>query len=164
MPGLMEASVWRKIENAHQFRKIVGNTPVGKKVKIVVWRDKKRKTLWITIGEIPEKQVAAAPSKPEETGRLGFTVQDITPAMADQLGLPDDTGVVINQVEPNSPAQEEGLQRGDVIIEVEHNQIKDMANFRKYIELHQKKKTLLLTVRVKANNYRTLFVVLKKQG
>jgi serine protease Do len=153
-----------KVENAHQFRKMVGDTPVGTKAKITVWRDKQRKTLSVTVGEVPEQQVAGAPSKHEETGSWGFTVQDITPAIVDQLGLPDDTGVVITQVEPSSPAQEEGLQRGDVIIEVEHNQIKDMADFRKYIEQHQKKKTLLLTVRVKANNYRTLFVVLKKQG
>jgi serine protease Do len=74
--------------------------------------------------------------------------------------------VVITHVEPNSPAQEEGLQRGDVIIEVEHEPVKDMADFTQYIERNQKQKknTLLLTVRVKANNYRTLFVVLKKQG
>jgi serine protease Do len=156
-----------KVENAHQFRKMVGDTPVGTKVKMTVWRDKQRKTLSVTIGEVPEQQVAGAPSnKPEETGRWGLTVQDITPAIVDQLGLPDDTGVVISQVEQNSPAQEEGLQRGDVIIEVEHNPIKNMADYRKYIEQNQKQKknTLLLTVRVKANNYRTLFVVLKKQG
>jgi serine protease Do len=155
-----------QVKDRYQLVKMVGNTPVGKKVKLVVLRDKRQKPLFVTIGKVPEQQVAAAPSKSEETGRLGFTVQDITPAIVDQLGLPDDTGVIITQVEPNSPAQEEGLQRGDVIIEVEHNQIKDMDDFRKYIELNQKqkKKTLLLTVRVKANNYRTLFVVLKKQG
>jgi serine protease Do len=153
----------QQVLERYQFTKMVGNTPVGKKVKIVVLRDKKERTLWATIGEIPEKQVAAAQPKPEETGRWGFKVQDITRAMADHLGLPDDTGVVITEVEPGSPSQEEGLRAGDVIIEVEHSQIKDMADFRKYMGLH-KKNTLLLTVRLKANNYRTLFVVLKKEG
>ena len=155
----------QQVKDRYQLVKMVGNTPVGKKKKILVLRDKKRKTLWVTIGEIPEKQeVVATTPKPEETDRWGFTAQDITSAIANQLGLPDDTGVVITAVEPGSPAQEEGLQRGDVIIEMEHNQIKDMTEFRKYIEQYQKKKTLLLTVRVKANKYRTLFVVLKKQG
>jgi serine protease Do len=155
----------QQVKDRYQLVKMVGNTPVGKKVKIVVLHDKKSKTLWVTIGEMPEKQqVAATKPQPEETDRWGFTVQDVTSAIVDQLGLPDDTGVVITQVEPNSPAQEEGLQRGDVIIEVEHHPIKDMADFRRYIELYQKKKTLLLTVRVKANDYRTLFVVLKKEG
>ena len=157
----------QQVKDRYQFTKMVGNTPVGKKVKIVVLRDKQQKTLWATIGEVPEQQqVASAPSKPEETGRWGFTVQDISPRIVDQLGLPDDTGVVITQVEPNSPAQEEGLQRGDVIIEIEHQPVKDMADFKQYIEQNQKQKknTLLLTVRVKANNYHTLFVVLNKQG
>jgi serine protease Do len=153
-----------KIENAHQFRKMVGDTPLGTKVKIIVWRNKQRKPLWVTVGEVPDQQVAAAKPTPEETGSWGFTVQNTTPAIVNQLGLPDDRGVVITQVEPNSPAQEEGLQRGDVIIEVEHKQIKDLSDFRKYLELYQKKKTLLLTVRVKAGDYHTIFVVLKKNG
>ena len=157
----------QQVKDRYQFTKMVGNTPVGKKVKIVVLRDKQQKTLWATIGEVPEQQqVASAPTKPEETGHWGFTVQDISSRIVDQLGLPDDTGVVITQVEPNSPAQEEGLQRGDVIIEIEHKPVKGMADFKQYIEQNQKQKknTLLLTVRVKANNYHTLFVVLNKQG
>ncbi len=154
----------QQVKERYQLVKMVGNSPVGKKVKIVVLRDKKQKPLWVTIAEVPEKEVAAAPTKPEETtGRWGFKVQDISQAMADHLGLPDAAGVVITEVEPGSPSQTEGLQPGDVIIEMEHNQIKDMADFRKYMGLH-KKKTLLLTVRVKANGYRTLFVVLKKEG
>jgi serine protease Do len=154
----------QEAEDRYQLTKVVGNTPVGKKVKIIVWRNGKPKTLWVTIGEVPEKEVAAAPPKSAETGRLGLKVQDISPAIADHLGLPDDTGVVITEVEPGSPAHEEGLRTGDVIIEVEHEPIKDLADFRKSIERHKEKKTLLLTVRVKANDYRTLFVVLKKEG
>jgi serine protease Do len=148
-----------KLENTTQLQKVVRSTPVGKKVEIVVLRNKQRKTLWVTIGEIPERQVTTTAPRPE---RWDFTVQAITPAIVDQLGLPDDTGVVITQVEPNSPAQKEGLQREDVIIEVEHNQVKNLADFRKYMELYKERKTLLLTVRVKANNYRSLFVVLKR--
>ena len=154
-----------KVDNVHQFRKMVGDTPVGTKVKIIVWRNKQRKPLLVTIGEVPpDQQVAAAKPTPEETGSWGLTVQDITPAIVNQLGLPDDRGVVIAQVEPNSPAQEEGLQRGDVVVEVEHKQVKNLSDFRKYMELYQKKKTLLLNVRVKAGNYQTIFVLLKKNG
>ena len=154
----------QQVEGRYQLTKMVGNTPADKKVKITVLRNKKQKTLWATIKEVPEKQVAAATTKPEETDRWGLRVQDINRALADQLGLPDDAGVVITSVEPGSPAQERNLQAGDVIIEVDNNPIKDMADFRNNIELYTKEKTLLLTVRVKANNYHTLFVVLKKKG
>jgi len=84
--------------------------------------------------------------------------------MAAHLGLPSNAGVVIAEVEPGSPADEENLQPGDVIIEVEHNQIKGLADFRKYIESYKKQKTLLLTVRLKANDYHNFYVVLKKKG
>jgi serine protease Do len=154
----------KQVEDKGQFTKMVGNSPVGKKVKIVVWRNKEQKTVWVTIGEVTEKRVAAAAPRSEETNHWGFKVQDVTRSMAEHWGLPDDTGVVLTEVEPGSPAQQKGLQAGDVIIEVEHNPIKDLADFRKYIEPYKNKKTLLLTVRQKANQYHTFYVVLEKRG
>jgi serine protease Do len=154
----------KQVEDKGQLTKMVGRTPVGKKVKIVVLRDKEQKTLWATIGELSEQQVAAAAPKPEETDRWGVKVQDVTRDMAAHLGLSDATGVIITDVEPGSPAEEQNLQPGDVIIEVEHNPIKDMADFRKYVESYKKQKTLLLTVRMKASDYHNFFVVLKKKG
>jgi len=154
----------KQVEEKGQLTKMVGRTPIGKKVKLVVLRDKEQKTLWVTIGELSEKQVTAAAAKPEETDHWGIKVQDISPDMAAHLGLPSNAGVVIAEVEPGSPADEENLQPGDVIIEVEHNQIKGLADFRKYIESYKKQKTLLLTVRMKANEYHNFFVVLKKKG
>jgi len=154
----------KQVEEKGQLTKMVGRTAIGKKVKLVVLRDKEQKTLWVTIGELSEKQATAAAPKPEETDRWGIKVQDISPDMAAHLGLPSNAGVVIAEVEPGSPADEENLQPGDVIIEVEHNQIKGLADFRKYIESYKKQKTLLLTVRMKANEYHNFFVVLKKKG
>jgi serine protease Do len=154
----------KQVEDKGQLTKMVGKTPIGKKVKVIILRDKEQKTLWVTISELSEKQVTAAAPKPEETNRWGIKVQDLTPDMAAHLGLPNDAGVVITEVEPASPAQDEELQPGDVIIEVEHNPIKDMADFRRYIESYKKQKTLLLTVRMKANEYHNFFVVLKKKG
>jgi serine protease Do len=154
----------KQMEDKGQLTKMVGNTPVGKKVKIVVLRNNKQEPVWVTIAELPEKQVIAEGPRPEETDRWGFKAQDISRAMADHLGLPNNEGVVITEIEPGSPAQEEELQPGDVIIEVEHNPIKGMADFRKYMEVYKKKKTLLLTVRQKATDYHNFFVVLKKKG
>jgi serine protease Do len=154
----------KQVEDRYQLTKMVGRTPVGKKVNIVVWRDKERKTIPVTIVQLAEKQTTAATPHPEETGRWGFKVQDVTPDMAAHLGLPDNEGVVITDVEPGSPADEENLQPGDVIIEMEHNQIKGLADFRRYIELYKKQKTLLVTVRQRASEYHNFFVVLKKKG
>jgi serine protease Do len=154
----------KQVEEKGQLTKMVGRTAIGKKVKLVVLRDKEQKTLWVTIAEVSEKQVTAAASKPEETDRWGVKVQDVTRDVAAHLGLPDDAGVIVTDVEPGSPAEDENLQPGDVIIEVEHNPIKDLIDFRKYIESYKKQKTLLLTVRMKASDYHNFFVVLKKKG
>lgn len=152
-----------QVDNRYQLTKLVGSTPVGKKVKILVMREGKQKTLTVSIGELKEKEIAAAP-KPEEIDSLGLKVQDVTSEIADHLGLPDDEGVVITEVEQGSSAQEAGLKGGDVIIEVEHRRIRDLGDYRKYIQDYKTKETLLLTVRVKAHNYHTLFVILKKKG
>jgi serine protease Do len=154
----------KQVEDKGQLTKTVGRTPIGKKVKLIVLRDKEQKILWATIAEVSERQATAAAPKPEETDRWGIKVQDISPDMIAHLGLPSNAGVVIDEVEPGSPADDENLQPGDVIIEVEHNQIKGLADFRKYIESYKKQKTLLLTVRMKANDYHNFFVVLKKKG
>jgi serine protease Do len=152
------------VESTYQFRKIVSNTPVGKKVKILVLRKGKQKTLSVTIGELKEREIAAAAPGAKEIDQWGMKVQDITQEMASQLGFPDVAGVVITEVQPGSPAQEAKLSGGDVIIEMEHQKIKDMKDYLKYTELYKKKETLLLTVRMKAQDYHTLFVVLKRKG
>jgi serine protease Do len=154
----------KQVEDKGQLTKMVGRTPVGRKVKLVVLRKKEQKTLLVTIGQLSDKEITAAAPRPEETDRWGLKVQDVTPEIAAHLGLPSSAGVVISEVAPGSPAEEENLQPGDVIIEVEHNPIKDLAGFRQYIESYKKQKTLLLTVLMKANDYHNFFVVLKKKG
>ena len=156
----------KRVEERSQFVKLVGNTPVGKKVPLVVLRNKEQKTLWVTIGEVAEKKIAQGRPRRGRRSQIpgASRSRKSARAMAEKVGLPDDTGVMITEVEPGSPAQQKGLQAGDVIIEVEHNPIKDLAEFRKQIEPYKKKKTLLLTVRQKANEYHTFFVVLEKKG
>jgi serine protease Do len=54
-----------------------------------------------------------------ERGWLGVAMQPITPALAKALGRSDHEGVVVNEVQPNSPAAAAGLQQGDVITAVD---------------------------------------------
>ena len=58
-------------------------------------------------------------------GYLGVAVQDITPAMAGQFGLKDNTGALITDVSPNSPADKAGLQSGDIVTDLNGKPIKD---------------------------------------
>jgi serine protease Do len=66
-------------------------------------------------------------------GYLGVTAQPITSDMAENLGLKDVRGVIVNNVERGSPAERAGLKQGDVITVINGNQIEDGNSLRNII-------------------------------
>ena len=89
---------------------MVAETEVGKKVLVSVIRDGNEKEFTVTIGELKEKEAAAAPG--EEQSNLGLTAEQITPDLARRYGLSEDEGILITQVEPGSPADDAGSKAG----------------------------------------------------
>jgi serine protease Do len=63
-------------------------------------------------------------------GYLGITLQPVTPAISQAMGLKEAGGVLINSVEPNGPAAGAGLQRGDVILSANGKPVGDLNSFR----------------------------------
>ena len=76
---------------------------------------------------------------------FGMRVQDVTPEIAEQLGLEQPSGVVVVQVEAGSPAAEAGLRRGDVILEVGQAPVEGAEDLRS--QLDEAGKGVLLFVR-----------------
>lgn len=151
----------QEVTDTYQFRRLVGNTGVGKTVEMVVLRDGKRKTLSVTIGEQKEQQVAATPK--EEIDNWGLKVQELTSELGGRLGAPEDAqGVVVSEIEPGSPADNAGVRQGDLIIEIERQPVKGTENYRTLITQFKNKDAVLLTLRVRSQDYHVLFVVLKK--
>ena len=68
-------------------------------------------------------------------GRLGVLIQDLTPELAEALGLGIMDGAVITRIEPGSPAEEAGLQAGDVVVEVEGVAVTGAADLRNRVAL-----------------------------
>ncbi|GAB4527129.1 MAG: DegQ family serine endoprotease [Roseibium sp.] len=68
-------------------------------------------------------------------GRIGVTIQDLTPELAEALDLPVSRGAVVAQVEAGSPAEEAGLLAGDVIVEVDGDRIDNSADLRNKVGL-----------------------------
>jgi Do/DeqQ family serine protease len=66
-------------------------------------------------------------------GRLGVGVQDLTPALAEAMGLELGGGAVISEVEPGSAAAQAGLRPGDVIAKVDGQAILDAGDLRNLI-------------------------------
>lgn len=66
-------------------------------------------------------------------GWLGVIVQQLTPELAQSLGLKNDSGALVSDIAPDGPAEKAGLKRGDVIVAVNDKQIKEMPELPKII-------------------------------
>lgn len=133
------------VDDMESLPRLVAGTPVQSKVEVEVLRKGKRKKLRVQLGELEAGERLARGEAPE-TGkaRLGLRVQDLTPQLAEQLGLEDPAGVVIRGVEPGSPAAEAGLRRGDVILELNQKPVGDVGDFRKALDATEKGALLLV--------------------
>src|SRR4029077_3512348 len=93
-------------------------------------------------------KVASAQAQPSqrEDFASGFSVQvqDVTPILKQELNLKSDSGVVVTEVAPNSPAAVADIQTGDVITEVGRNQVINTASFQKALADQKGKPNLLL--------------------
>jgi len=147
----------KEVKDSGDLPIIVARTPVDKKVQMKVLRDKKNVLLNVAIGELKEEEVVAtAPEK----GELGLTVQRLTPQMAESLGLERVEGVVVTAVEPGSAADEAGIRRGDIIVEVDRKAVRSIDDYKKAVAGVRKGRGVLFLVRRGDN---TLFLALKPQ-
>ena len=148
----------KEIKDSGDLPIVVARTPVDRRVRMKVLRDKKELQLTVTVGELKDEEVVA--SAPEK-GELGMTVQKLTPQIAESLGLEKADGVVVSAVDPGSVADEAGIRRGDVIVEVDRKPIRSIDEYKKAVAGIRKGKGVLLLVR---RGESTLFLALKPQN
>jgi serine protease Do len=137
--GLKVGDVIRKVngqtvDGSGQLTSLVTNTNPGTEVTLEVLRDGQPVTLTVTLGERPaELGVRAGVGKAPSEGTLrGIAVQNLTPGIRDQLGLSANVhGVVISDLDPNSPAAQAGLQPGDVIEGINRQPVRSVADFNR---------------------------------
>jgi serine protease Do len=146
-----------QIESWNELPRVVAGTPVGKEVEVVVVRGGKRKTIGVTLGELPGESVvpASAPARSE----LGLRLQPLTAELAERFDLEGTRGALVAQVEPGSPADEAGLRSGDVILEVNQGEIDSPDDVRERVA-DGDESVLFLVQR----GERTQFFVVKREG
>jgi len=120
----------KKVDTPQDLQKAVAATTPGKGVPLKVWRDKGEKTLEIKIGETPDDTVALKSTNKSKT-LLGLDVRQVTPDIARELNLRSGEGVIVYGVEEESAAAEAGLQRGDVIREVNRQRVRSVQDFER---------------------------------
>jgi serine protease Do len=143
------------IDEAHQVPMLIAETKVGTTVAVTILRRGEKRTLRATVAEPPNRGAEAA--GPDTAQRWGLSVANITPDVARQLGLASSKGVVVTDVEPNSPAGETGLEPGDIITQANRQPVRDVRDYRKAVAGTQTE--LLLLVNRQGQNF---FIALRR--
>jgi len=149
------------VESASQFRNLVATHNPGESVEILVLRDGQRKTLTVKLTQRPSVDELRAQQQPqrspeqESQQRLGLTVQDLTPGLAERYGYEEQTGVMVTGVEPSSEAAEKGLRQGYVILEVNRRQVNNVRQFAEAVSeaLSEGRRVLLLVTDGRVSQY-----------
>ena len=140
------------VSDSNSFRNEIAGTPPGRTVTLRIWREGSEQELRPTLGEFTPEERPSRPTAetlPElsrtDDAKLGIAVQTLTPALAGQLGISSDThGLVVVEVDPFGPAADAGIQRGDVIEQVNQQLVHSVNDLTAAIERSGENPLLLL--------------------
>jgi len=143
------------VSDSRSLRLRIAQTAPGTSVRLKLLRDGNTREVSAQLTEIPVQETGARGREREESsGLTGLQVRDLTPDVARQLGLPQQTrGVVVVDAAPGSPAAESGLRRGDVIQEVNHRAVTSAAQFEEAIRQGAGQPILMLVNREGSTGY-----------
>jgi serine protease Do len=158
------------VVDGRDVQRIVADLPLGKPVKVVLFRDGQSRTQELTIEEQPDQIGPVKSPKPKETERddsgavnldkAGIAAADLTPELAARLGYGENTrGAMILRVEPDSPAGAAELTRGMLITRVDRTSVASAADLKKAVDNASLSKGMLLQVQTPRGG--TSFVLLK---
>ena len=160
----------KEVQSVSQLRNLVARTVVGKDAQIRVLREGKEQLIVVKVAERPSDEMLAKkePVPPKDAGEpamklpdnvlASLRVQTLDNSLMSQLNISAKTvGVVITSVESGGQAEAAGLQRGDVIQEVNHEPIKTLAEYQKASEKIKKDELAVLLVNRQGNS---LFVAI----
>ena len=146
----------REIEHLRELPRSVALAKPGEKVKIELLHDGKRSLKTVTVAQLADDQAAPSEVAREDDGlgstAFGFDIADVPDPMRDSLGLSPHEGAVITNLYPTGSAGERGLQRGDVVLEVDRHEIAGGLDAEQQLRASGAK-ALLLVRRERGNTY-----------
>ena len=145
----------KEVETPNELQRIVANTPPDKKVKAKVIRDGKIETLTVKVGTMPEE---ITETEKAITTDLGLTVQTLTPDLAEQFNWSrEEKGVLITGVDPSGAGAEVGLRRGDLIKEIDRQNVESTEDYSRILEKAKKGESVLFLIK---RGTRTFYITL----
>jgi serine protease Do len=137
----------QKVESEDQFRRVIADTPPGKSVKLKVLRENKVLELDAQIAERSERSTAELTEPKGIPDKTGLKVADINSHHREEFDIPGSiNGVVVLHVRQGLKADESGLERGDVIVEVNKKPVGNASEFEKELKNAKSGQVFLLYV------------------
>lgn len=153
------------LENYRDLPRMVAMMPAGRAAQLEILRDGQRRTLSVTIGQMPDDRVASAPTGGDsgvEPGSLGLGLLALTPELRLQKGI-DTDGVYVARVAPDSPAARAGIAPGSIISMVGGERVASPAQFAAAVRKAVADKRPAVILRVEQDG-RALFVAVQMQA
>jgi Do/DeqQ family serine protease len=153
------------IEDSNVLRNKVAATQPGSDIKLTVSRDGNEQEFTAKLDEFEVEGAKPTDKKDEEkdseksneNGKLGLSLQPLTPEMSKQLSIPADTdGLVVTEIDPNGAAAEAGISRGDVIMEINKKSVSTIEDVQAALDKSGDKPILLLISRKGQTIYLTV--------
>jgi serine protease Do len=148
----------KEVSQMSMLPAMVAQTPVDEEVKVILIRNGEKMTIPVTIGKMADEQALFDSDEGANGLDLGLTVQELSPELADSLGIEDAAGLIVTNVDTDSAAAQAGIKRGDIIQEINREQVGSIAEYKKSMLQAKNKKSILLLVK---RDQHTRFVVIK---
>jgi serine protease Do len=151
----------KPVKAPRELTDAVAATPVGTTVQVDFIRGGQPQSVTVQLAERPDGPIARAPQPefdlplpgvPEESvpgarqGRLGIQGDNVTPELAERMGLKSQDGVLVMSVRPGSPASEAGVAHGDVIHSVGNTRVKTIEELVAALQTVQAGQVVLVEI------------------
>ncbi len=140
----------KDVVEAGRLRNLIGSAPIGSKFRLEIIREGRPEQIELVIQEGPRERIrkSSSASRAFLAGHplAGLLVDEVTPAVARQLGLEAVAGVLIAGIDEGSLAEAAGLNPGDLILEVNHQPVEDLVAYQRIVEPIKAKDLTLLMI------------------
>jgi serine protease Do len=137
----------KPVNDAGELQVGIGQTQPGTTIRLDVIRDGKSITVPVTLEAMGSRDKTASESSDHERPRWGLALEDLSPDLRQQLQAPSDVrGAIVSDVEPGSSAENAGLQRGDVILEVNRKPMRSAKDVQQALSNVRKEQDVLVLV------------------
>jgi serine protease Do len=140
----------KKVNDAQSLVKEILKKHIGQKIRLGIAREGNFINIDVATKEMPAKVSGIKEEDKEEEeakSLLGLEVEGLTPEFARKYGIENEPGVIIMSVESGSPAEEVGIKRGDIIKEINHKKINNIADYNKAVDKSSIREGVLLLIK-----------------